>query len=389
MNEILQAPKGQAREMLLGSDAVAWGARLCRPEVIAAYPITPQTHIIETLSGMVDSGELPSQYIKVESEMSALAACYGAVASGSRSFTATSSHGLALMHEMLHWFAGSRFPMVLVNANRALGAPWNIWTDQSDSLSQRDTGWLQLYCETAQEALDSTILAYRVSEQIMLPVMVMIDGFILSHTMEQLLVPDQETVDAFLPPFEPPYRLDPENPMSFGAAATPDNFYALRKAMAKTMRASLRTLDESYAEFGKHFGRDYANLHWYGPDDAETVLLCSGSVTGTVRTALEDLRDRGHRTALLKLRLVRPFPRDQLMAMLSGVKRLIVLNRAVSFGAGGTLTQEVRSALFAMPNRPAVIDVIASLGGREIFPETIRDLVLEADQLSETESNWF
>ncbi|MEF8943695.1 MAG: transketolase C-terminal domain-containing protein [Desulfohalobiaceae bacterium] len=389
MMDTVQAPLGQTRDMLLGSDAVAWGARLCRPDVIAAYPITPQTHIIETLSGMVDGGELSSEYIKAESEMSALAACYGAVASGSRSFTATSSHGLALMHEMLHWFSGSRFPMVLVNANRALGAPWNIWTDQGDSLSQRDTGWLQIYCETAQEALDSTILAYWLSERIMLPVMVMIDGFILSHTMEQLMIPDQERVDAFLPRYEAPYRLDTENPLSFGAAATPDNFYELRKALAKTMRASLRTLEQGYADFREHFGRTYDNLIWDGPEDADTVLLCSGSVTGTVRTALEELRKEGHRTALIKLRLVRPFPRDELMAMLSGVRRLIVLNRAVSFGAGGTLTQEVRSALFTMPDAPSVIDVIASLGGKEIFPETIRELVLEADQLSERESNWF
>jgi len=389
MSQTARANGEQTRDMLLGSDAVAWGARLCRPEVIAAYPITPQTHIIETLSGFVERGELKGEYIKVESEMSAMAACYGAVATGSRSFTATSSHGLALMHEMLHWVAGSRFPMVLVNANRALGAPWNIWTDQSDSLSQRDTGWLQIYCETAQEALDSTILAYWLSERIMLPVMVMIDGFILSHTMEQLLIPDQETVDAFLPQYEPPYRLDTENPMSFGAAATPDNFYNLRKAMAKTMRASLRTLEQGYAAFRDHFGREYANLHWDGPEDADTVLLCSGSVTGTVRTAVQELLSEGHRTALIKLRLVRPFPRAELMGLLSGVKRLIVLNRAVSFGAGGTLTQEVRSALFAMQDRPAVIDVIASLGGREIFPETVRELVVQADQLSETDSNWF
>lgn len=389
MENTIQAPREHSRDMLLGSDAVAWGAKLCRPDVIAAYPITPQTHIVETLSGMVDRAELGSEYIKVESEMSALAACYGAVASGSRGFTATSSHGLALMHEVLHWFSGSRFPLVLVNVNRALGAPWNIWTDHSDSLAQRDTGWLQIYCETAQEAMDNTILAYWLSEQIMLPVMVMMDGFIMSHTMEQLLIPNQELVDAFLPAYEPPYRLDTENPLSFGAAATPDNFYNLRKALAKTMRASLRTLEQGYRSFRDHFGRDYANLQWDGPGDSDTVLLCSGSVTGTVRTAVEQLEGEGYKVGLIKLRLLRPFPRDQLIGMLSGVKRLIVLNRAVSYGAGGTLTQEVRSALYNMPGSPEVIDVIVSLGGKEIFPETIRDLVLDADQLSKTESNWF
>jgi pyruvate/2-oxoacid:ferredoxin oxidoreductase alpha subunit len=237
--------------------------------------------------------------------------------------------------------------------------------------------------------MDSTILAYWLSEQIMLPVMVMMDGFIMSHTMEQLLIPDQELVDAFLPPYEPPYRLDTENPLSFGGAATPDNFYNLRKALAKTMWASLRTLEQGYRRFRDHFGREYANLQWDGPDDADTVLLCSGSVTGTVRTAVEELEGAGHKVGLIKLRLFRPFPKDHLMGMLSGVKRLIVLNRAVSYGAGGTLAQEVRSALYNMPGSPEVIDVIASLGGKEIFPETIRDLVLEADQLSKTESNWF
>ena len=383
------SPSGHRQEMLLGSDAVAHGVQLCRPEVIAAYPITPQTHIIETLSQMVDQKQLSSQYIKVESEMSALAACYGAVAAGSRSFTATSSHGLALMHEMLHWFAGSRFPLVLVNANRALGAPWNIWTDQSDTLSQRDTGWLQIYCETAQEALDTIILAYWLTERIMLPVMVIIDGFILSHTMEQLLLPDQELVDEFLPRYEPPYHLDPENPLSFGAAATPDNFYELKKALAKMMRGSSRILEEGYEAFAGQFGRRYDHLEAYRLEDAEITLLCSGALTGTARVAVDEMRQAGLKVGLLKLRLFRPFPRDELIETLRGQKRIIVLNRAVSFGAGGTLSQELRAGLYHVDNAPMIYDVVASLGGKEVFPSTIREIVDNVDELSPHDSNWF
>ena len=380
---------GPKMEMLLGSDAVAYGAKLCRPDVIAAYPITPQTHIVETLSSMVDKGELASQYIKVESEMSAIAACYGAVAAGSRAFTATSSHGLALMHEMLHWFAGARFPMVMVNANRALGAPWNIWTDQSDSLSQRDTGWLQLYCETAQEALDSVILSFQLAEQIMLPVMVNIDGFILSHTMESLFIPEQEEVDGYLQRYAAPYFLDTESPLSFGAAAAPDNFYNMRKYMAKTMKTVPRVLDKEFDRFEKHFGRRYSSLETYLAEDAEIVILVSGALTGTSRVGVDMLREQGVKAGLVKLRLFRPFPQQELIEALGACPRVLVFNRAVSYGAGGTLSQELRAAFYHLKNRPAVFDVVISLGGKEVFPETVAEVVNQADQLSEETSNWF
>ncbi|MFW6055050.1 MAG: pyruvate ferredoxin oxidoreductase [Thermodesulfobacteriota bacterium] len=389
MNLMETPPAQHQSEMLLGSDAIAYGVKLCRPQVIAAYPITPQTHIIETLSSMVDSGQLRSEYVKVESEMSAIAACFGSVAAGSRSFTATSSHGLALMHEMLHWFAGSRFPLVMVNANRALGAPWNIWTDQSDSLSQRDTGWLQIYCETAQEALDSIILSYWLTEKIMLPVMVMIDGFILSHTMEKLFVPEQDLVDRFLPAYEPPYRLDTENPLSFGAAATPDNFYNLKKALAKTMKHVPRTLGEGCERFQSLFGRTYQNLEGYRLEDAETVIVCSGALTGTVRIAVDKMRDRGQKVGLLKMRLFRPFPQDELLEKLAGAANVLAFNRAVSFGAGGTLSQELRSALYHLEARPRIFDVIISLGGKEVFPETVEGVVADMGELSTVNSNWF
>jgi pyruvate/2-oxoacid:ferredoxin oxidoreductase alpha subunit len=378
-----------SREMMLGSDAVAHGVKLCRPDVIAAYPITPQTHIVETLSTMVDSGELDSQYVKVESEMSAIAACFGAAASGCRAFTATSSHGLALMHEMLHWVAGSRFPLVMVNANRALGAPWNIWADQSDSLSQRDTGWIQLYCETAQEALDSIVLATWLTEKIMLPVMVNIDGFILSHTMEQLSLPAQADVDAFLPPYDPPYFLDPDNPHSFGAAATPDNFYQLRKFLAKTMRTVPKLYQEGNELLSRYLGRTRPALECVQTEDAESIFLISGAMTGTVREAVTSLRRKGSKVGLIKLSMIRPFPQADLIQAVGRCRNIIILNRAVSFGAGGTLTQEVRSTLYDHDPKPKVFDLILSLGGKEIFPETIEEIVAKQQDLSPVDSNWF
>lgn len=383
------APVGHHSNMLLGSDAIAHGVKVCRPDVIAAYPITPQTHIVETLSKMVDSGELNSQYVKVESEMSAIAACYGAVAAGSRAFTATSSHGLALMHEMLHWVAGSRFPMVMVNANRALGAPWNIWTDQGDSMSQRDTGWLQLYCETGQEALDSIVLATWLSEQIMLPVMVNIDGFILSHTMEQLFIPDQELVDRFLPPYKAPYSLDPDDPHSFGAAATPDNFYNLKKSLAKTMKNVPKVISQGFERFEELFQRSYSPVETEHLEDAEVVILTSGALAGTTRVAVQEMRRQGQRVGLVKLRLFRPFPQTELLDLLADAPAILVFNRAVSFGAGGTVSQELRAAMYHLEQRPRIFDLVISLGGKEVFPDTIKDIVKNMGDLSEVNSNWF
>ncbi|NPA24673.1 MAG: pyruvate ferredoxin oxidoreductase [Deltaproteobacteria bacterium] len=380
----------QQEAILLGSEAVAHGVRLCRPEVISAYPITPQTHIIETLSEMVDDGELTSRFIKVESEMSAIAAVLGAVSAGSRSFTASSSQGLAMMHELLHWYAGARLPLVLVNANRALGAPWNIWSDQSDSFSQRDTGWLQIYCETSQEALDTIIIAYRASELLMLPIMVMIDGFILSHTMERLLVPDQEMVDDFLPPYQAPYKLDPDKPLTFGAAAQPDLFYELKKTMSATMLEAGPLLKECERSFAAIFDRAYEPvIHCpEGDEKADTALICCGATTGTAREAVKRLRQENIAIDLFKMRLLRPFPQTELIAALEGKKRIIILNRALSYGVGGTLSQELRAALYNLDRRPVINDVIISLGGREVFPETIMDIVKRRKELSPTASNW-
>ncbi|MBN2809248.1 MAG: pyruvate ferredoxin oxidoreductase [Deltaproteobacteria bacterium] len=380
----------QKQAILLGSDAIANGVKLCRPAVISAYPITPQTHIIETLSEMVDRGELESQYIKVESEMSAIAAVLGSVSAGSRSFTASSSQGLAMMHEVLHWFAGARLPLVLVNANRALGAPWNIWSDQSDSFSQRDTGWLQIYCETSQEALDTIIIAYKASEQLMLPIMVMIDGFILSHTMERLLIPDQQLVDDYLPAYQAPYRLDPDDPLTFGAAAQPDLFYELKKTFSETMSEAPTVLKNCEADFRQAFARAYSPVMRCpeGDEKSDTAIICCGAMTGTARVAVADLNKRGLSTDLLKIRLLRPFPKDELCAVCRDKKRIIVLNRACSYGVGGTLSQEVRAALYHLEQRPLVNDVMISLGGKEVFPETIAAVIENREELSSVDCNW-
>lgn len=378
----------QVYDMLMGSDAIAHAVKCCKPKVIAAYPITPQTHIIEALSEMVANGEIKGEYIKVESEMTAIAACYGAVAAGSRAFTATSSHGLAFMHEYLHWFAGSRFPLVLVNANRALGGPWCIWTDQSDSMAQRDTGFIQIYCETVQESFDTVIQSYWVSEKLMIPVMVMIDGFILSHTMEPLYLPEQALVDEFLPPYVPPYKLDVENPLSFGGAAKGDSFYILRKMLDKTIKMAVDTFDDCNNEFYNIFKRRYDSVECYRLDDAEIVLVSSGAITGTVRVAVDKLRDSGLKVGLIRIRLFRPFPKNKLIDLLTSVKSVFVLNRAVSYGAYATLTQEIRAALYGSNIKAIIYDIVISLGGKEVYPETIVNLVLNKDKLSQTDTNW-
>ena len=360
------------RDMMTGSDAVALGVKLARPDLIFAYPITPQTRIVEALSEMAPSWG--GRFINVESEFSAIASCLGAVSAGSRAFTATSSHGLLLMHEVLHWFAGARMPMVLVNANRAVGSPWNIWADQSDSLSQRDTGWLQIYCETCQEALDTVIQAYYVSEKLLLPVMVMIDGFIISHTMEEVEIREQERVDAFLPPYEARFRLDVDDPRSFGNAALPDDYYRLRKAIQEGFASSFEVLRDCHRIFEDIFNTRYDLVEAYRCSDAETVFVVSGALTGTTRVAVDMMRKRGTKAGLIKLRVFRPFPSRSLRHALEGVQQVVVLNRAVSYGAQGILSQELRSVFCSMDHRPDIYDVIVSLGGKEVFPETLIEI---------------
>ncbi len=367
-----------SREMMMGSDAVAYGVKLAKPDVISAYPITPQTHIIETLSELAPLWG--GRFINVESEFSALSTCFGAVCAGSRAFTATSSHGLFMMHEVLHYFSGARMPFVLVNVNRAPGMPWNIWSDQSDSMAQRDTGWLQVYCETCQEALDSILQGYFISERVLLPVMVMIDGFTLSHTMEELELHDQEKVDRFLPPYKPTFKLDIDDPVTFGNAAPPDHYYRMRKELQSAFEKSFHTIAECHLKFQEEIGTSYDFIELYRFEGAETVLIVSGALTGTARVAVDMMRDQGKRVGLLKIRFFRPFPGRALGKALNKSQKGIVLNRAVSYGAQGSLSQEIKAALYNLENRAQIYDVIVSLGGKEVFPDTLINIVEQIEK---------
>ena len=372
------------KEMLLGSEAIAEAVKMAKPKVIPAYPITPQTHVIEVLSEMVDRGDLKAKFIRVESELSAAAAALGASSAGVRTFTATSSHGLALMHEILHWIVGARLPVVLLNANRAIGAPWNIWTDQTDSMTQRDLGWLQVYCETAQEAFDTILQAFFIAERLLLPFMVMIDGFILSHTLEQVLIPEQEEVNKFLPEYKPEYYLNVDNPMTFGAAAKGDLFYELRKDIQKSMEKSFEIIEECHRRFNFIFKRNYHLAEKIEIEDAEIVFVVAGALTGTTREAIKKLRDEGIKAGILKIRYFRPFPKDIAVESLKDTKNVIVLNKSLSFGASGHLTQEIRDAFYGIDNKPEIYDFIISLGGKDVF---IEDLVSIAKNINKFEKN--
>ncbi len=376
------------KEMLLGSEAIAMGVKLARPKVIPAYPITPQTHIIEVLSEMIDSGELDATFIRVESELSAAAAALGASSAGVRTFTATSSHGLALMHEILHWIVGARLPIVLVNANRAIGSPWNIWTDQSDSMAQRDLGWFQVYCETSQEALDTILQAFLVAEASLLPFMVMIDGFILSHTLEELDIPSQEDADKFLPEYKPQYFLDVKNPMSFGNPARGDIFYLLRKDIQETFEKSRALIEHTHKRFKEIFGRSYGFTEGYRLDDAQVVFAVSGALTGTVRVAVDRLRKEGIRAGLLKIRYFRPFPDWEIKQKLSGVEKVVALSRSVSYGSAGHIAQELKAAFYNEKERPRIYDYIISLGGKEVFVDDIISIAKRTNELPEDKIIW-
>ena len=280
------------KKVMIGNHAASHGARLSRVEVIAAYPITPQTHIVEELSELCANGDLDAQFIKVESEHSAMAACIGASAAGARAFTATSSQGLALMHEVLHWASGARLPIVMAEVNRALAPGWSIWTEQTDSLAQRETGWLQFYCENNQEVLDTIIIAYRVAEQVQLPVMVVLDAFILSHTYEIVDIPEQSLVDSYLPPYQPQFKLDPDDPHAFGGLVTPDNYMEMRFKIHEAMQEAKSVAAKADEEFKEIFGRSYGVLEPYRLDDADYALISAGATTSMLRVLVDNYRER-------------------------------------------------------------------------------------------------
>lgn len=378
------------KKVIMGNHAASWGVLLSRVQVIAAYPITPQTQIVEELSEMCADGRLAAKFIKVESEHSALASIIGASAAGARAFTATSAQGLALMHELLHWAAGARLPIVMVNVNRAMAPGWSIWSDQNDSLSQRDTGWMQFYCEDNQEVLDTVIMSYRIAESVQLPVMVCYDAFILSHTYEPVDIPDQKLVDDFLP--SPPKRfvLNPEDPRAFYSLVMPDHYMEFRYKVESAMQKAKGVIEEVGKEFEKSFGRRYGLVDTIGCEDAEVVLVTSGSSTSPARVAVKTLREKGHKVGLLKVKTFRPFPAEKVREILAGRKSVAVVDRNISFGKGGIFADELKGALFNLKSKPKVYEFIVGLGGRDITPEIIEEILLDTigSKVSESEVHW-
>jgi pyruvate ferredoxin oxidoreductase alpha subunit len=367
------------KEFLEGSRAIAEAVKLCKPGVISAYPITPQTHIVEELAQMVADGELKSQFVNVESEHSAASVVLGGVAAGVRSYTATSSQGLLYMGEVIFNIAGMRLPLVLTCANRAISAPINIWNDQQDSISLRDAGWIQLYAENNQEAVDFHFMGYRLSEDktMMLPVMVCMDGFILTHGMESVDMPEQEKVDKFLPEYKPLYKLDPADPISMGLLADPDYYMETRYALQKTLKDALGFIPKVSKEFANVFGRDYKDclIEEYKTKDADKVIVAMGSVCGTIKHVIDELRKKGKKVGLLKIISFRPFPYAKVYEALKNVSQVAVLDKSVSLGACAPIAVEVKAAFSGKPKSPKVISsFIAGLGGRDITPESIKEI---------------
>ena len=349
-----------------GSRAVAQTVALCRPEVVCAYPISPQTHIIEALGELVKTGELtPCEFINVESEFAAMSVAIGASAAGARAFTATASQGLLFMMEAVYNASGLGFPIVMTLANRAVGAPINIWNDHSDAMAARDAGWVQLFAETVQEAADLHIQAFRLAEEVSVPVMVCMDGFILTHATERVDLPTQEQVDAFLPPYEPRQVLDPADPYSIGAMVGPEAFEEVRYLAHARQLTALGRIGELGAEFAEAFGRDSGGLvHPYRSADADVVVVAMGSVLGTIKDVIDTQRAAGNRIGALGITSFRPFPIDAVRNALRGARQVVVVEKAFSVGFGGVLSTDVAMTLSGLP--VSVATVVAGLGGRSI-----------------------
>ena len=374
------------KRFLSGDEAFAEGVRLARPQVISAYPITPQTVVVERLSEMVERGDLVAEYLHVESEHTALSAAIGAAATGARTFTATSSQGLLYMAECLTYAAGGRFPIVMMNANRATCLPWNIYGDQRDSLGLLDHGWIQVYARDAQEALDLALMAYRIAEdpRVATPVMVNLDGFALTHTYEQVHVPTQEAADAFLPPYATANRFDFEHPVNIGYSAGPayNRYYKYRAH--EDMCGALSVIDQVEAEFAATFGRTYTGaIEPYACEDADFVLVTLGTISGLVEEVVRELRAEGVKAGSVRIRYMRPFPYEALCEVLSGAACVGVLEKDISFGAEGTVFTNVNSALqragVSVPTR----NFVGGLGGDDISREDMHDIFSSLQKVAE------
>jgi pyruvate ferredoxin oxidoreductase alpha subunit len=363
--------------------AVAEAVRLCDADVVAAYPITPQTHIVEHLSELVADGKLDAAYIPVESEQSAMSSCIGSAAAGARTFTATSSQGLALMNEMVYIAPTLRTPVVMAIVNRALSAPINIWNDHSDIMSVRDAGWIALFAENGQEALDLTILAFRIAEdrRVSLPVSINIDGFTLSHFIEPVILPEIEEVAAFLPPFDPLVKLDIAKPISMGLLAMPESYTEARKATDDVLLGSKAVVKEAFADFGKRFGREYRTVETYRTEGAETVLVMMGSIAETAMTAVDEMRAQGEKVGIARIRLWRPFPVEEFKAAVAGARRLAVIDRHLVMGApDGPVALEIKSLMYADERRPEITNYIVGLGGRDVTREDFKYITKKAQE---------
>ena len=377
--------ENKKKELVECSQAIANAARQCKPAVISAYPITPQTHIVERLAEMVSNGELNSEFIDVESEHSALSACIGASATGARTFTASSSQGIALMHEMLFIASGMRLPIVMAFANRAMSAPINIWNDHSDTMAERDSGWLQFYCENSQEAYDTTIMSYMISESndVMLPSMVFVDGFTLSHLWEPVEFLTDGEVAKFLLSFSPKFKLDASSPKTFGALAFPNAYMEFKKQQHDAMLDSIRVIKKVNSDFMKKFGRGYGDglIETYKMEGAKTAFIAMGSVCSTSRTVIDKLRKQGKKVGLIKIKAFRPFPIEELRKMTNGLGGIAVIDRAISLGSYGPLFTESKSAVPDLKMN----NFIMGLGGRDVNEEMIEGVIKKIGQKSEVE----
>ena len=373
--------------ILTGNQAAAWGAYLSKVQVVSAYPITPQTTIIETLAQLMTKAEWPSKFVNVESEHSAMSVCIGASITGVRTFTATSSQGLALMHELFHWASGSRLPVVLVNVNRAMAPGWSIWSDQNDSLSQRDTGWAQFYCSSVQEVLDHVVIAFRLAEEVDVPIMVVEDSFILSHTAEAIVVPSAEQVASFLPPRKASFRLDVEKPCAFGGLLLPDYYQEVREQLHDALQGLDSLTQRVYAEWERTTGRSYDPVESYRMDDAQLALVVSGATSSTAKEVVDSLRSQGKRVGLVQVRLFRPFPTERLRNCLQGTSKIAVIDRNCSYGHHGIFFQELKSALYKVKavTHPQIYGYVMGLGGRDIDPRSIREVVRMTQEREEPE----
>lgn len=367
------------------SRSIALAVKLANVDVIAAYPITPQTHIVEDIAEMVANGESHAAYIPVESEHSAMSACLGAAAAGARAFTATASQGLELMHEVLYAVSGMRLPIVMAVANRAIAAPVNIYPDHCDAMATRDTGWIQIFAANGQEAFDSILCAFRVAqdEKVLLPVMIHLDGFYVTHMTESIIVPEQDEVDRFLPSHYYPLALDPDRPLTMGAVSPPDIYSDAKKAQQLALAGSKEVIIDCWRGFADIFGRHYSPLECYRCEGAEVILVAAGSHSETAKCAIDRAREEGAAVGLIKLRLWRPFPFEEIRCAVKNARVLVVVDRAISLGGpGGPIAAEIRSALYDSDPRPKVIGFVGGLGGKVISELGFLDLVNRGIELS-------